>query len=83
MATDVKTMLDEIAAKAVDIHATNKARYTQLKNVDNKTKTVCQAFLLRPNMEPVERELLAEQLVILQRVRTSIVAEILKDNQHQ
>lgn len=72
----VKALL-EVASKMAVMHsATMKAFHAQLKLLDKKTQTICSRFLLEKTLEPVERELLAEELYSIQRSRTRVVKEI-------
>ena len=75
---DVKQFLDDASVNAVEHTAKMQAFYAQLKLLDQKTNTICFRFLSEKKLEPVERELMAEQLVILQRCRATVVQETLK-----
>lgn len=72
----IKTLLEEASITAVMHTATMRAFYAQLENMDRKTRNICSRFLAVKNMEPVERELLAEELLGIQCARTKVVEEV-------
>lgn len=72
----VKALLENASMTAVMHTATMKAFHAQLSLMDKKTRIICSRFLLEKTLEPVERELLAEQLYSIQRSRTKVVEEI-------
>ena len=76
----VKEMLETASKKAVELVAVNRANYAQLTLIDKKTKLICLRFLKDAEIEPVERELLAADLVCLQATRQKVVQEILNHN---
>ena len=75
---DVKQFLNNASNNAVDHTTEMQALYAQLKLLDKKTNTICSRFLFEKELEPVERELMAEQLVVLQRCRAAVVKEALR-----
>ena len=76
----VKEMLETASSKAVELVAVNRANYAQLTLIDKKTKLICLRFLKDAEIEPVERELLAADLVHLQAIRNKMVHIILSLN---
>lgn len=79
---DVKQFLNDTSDNAVEHTAKMQAFYAQLKLLDQKTKTICLRFLTEKELEPVERELMAEQLVVLQRCRAAVVKNVLQSSQN-
>ena len=75
-AQSVKDMLDNASMTAVIHSATMRAFYAQLDNMDKKTRIICSRMLVEKEMGPVERELLAEELLVIQRVKTEVVEKI-------
>lgn len=75
---DVKQFLNDASVNAAEHTAKMQALYVQLKGLDRKTKTICLRFLSEEKLEPVERELMAEQLVVLQRCRATVVKETME-----
>ena len=75
---DVKQFLNNANNNAVEHTTKMQAFYDQLKKLDQKTNTICFRFLSEKELETVERELMAEQLVILQRCRAAVVKEALQ-----
>lgn len=73
-------LLTDAAEYAVTVVAHNKAYHAQLALIDRKTKLICNRFLSTPNLEPVERELLAEDLLRLQKARSKVVTLVLELN---
>ena len=73
-------LLTDAADYAVTFVSYNKAQHARIALLDRKTKIICNRFISTPNMEPVERELLAEELLRLQHARNRVVALILKLN---
>lgn len=80
MKDTVKEMLETISDKAVELVAVNRAYHTQLAIIDKKTKLICLRFFSDAKIEPVERELLAADLVRLQTARNEVVQEVLNLN---
>ena len=74
---DVKQFLDDASVNAAEHTAEMQALYAQLKLLDKKTNTICSRFLFEKELEPVERELMAEQLVVLQRCRAAVVKKVM------
>lgn len=77
----IENMMENAVTESEKYIAGMQAKYAQLKNIDNKTSIICKRFLINPNMEPMEREWQAEQLLSLQRTRAALVREILGDMQ--
>lgn len=69
----VKALLENALTTAVIHAATMKAFHAQLSLLDKKTQIICSRFLAEKTMEPVERELLSEQLYSIQCERTKVV----------
>lgn len=74
---DVKQFLKNASVNAAEHTAEMQALYAQLKLLDKKTNTICSRFLSEKELEPVERELMAEQLVVLQRCRAAVVKKVM------
>ena len=75
---DVKQFLNNASNNAVDHTAKMQAFFDQLKKLDQKTNAICVRFVFEQGLEPAERELMAEQLVVLQRCRAAVVKEALR-----
>jgi len=73
-------LLEEASENAIKFVADNKAYYAQLTLIDVKTMNIGYKFLSGHDRKPEERELLAEELLTLQRARTSVVEKIHKLN---
>ena len=76
----VKEMLETASSKAVELAVVNRVYHAQLALIDKKTKLICLRFLKDAEIEPVERELLAADLVRLQAVRNEVVHKVLSLN---
>lgn len=76
----VKEMLETASDKAIKLVAVNRAYHAQLALIDKKTKLICFRFLTDEKLEPVERELLSDDLVRLQEARQRVVQEVLNLN---
>ena len=76
----VKEMLETASSKAVELAVLNRVYHAQLTLIDKKTKLICLRFLKDAEIEPVERELLAADLVRLQAVRNEVVHKVLSLN---
>ena len=76
----VKEMLETASSKAVELAVVNRVYHAQLTLIDKKTKLICLRFLKDAEIEPVERELLAADLVRLQAVRNEVVHKVLSLN---
>tara|TARA_R110000850_G_scaffold233967_1_gene358839 strand:- start:31450 stop:31686 length:237 start_codon:yes stop_codon:yes gene_type:complete len=73
-------LLEEASENAIKVVAYNKAYYAQLMTIDVKTRRICSRFMSCRDMEPEERELLAEELLTLQKARSKVVKDIFKLN---
>ena len=71
----VKAMLENASNTAVMHTATMKEFHAELSRLDKKTRSICSRFLVE-TLEPIERELLAEGLLGIQRARTKVVEKI-------
>ena len=69
----VKALLENALTTAVMHAATMKAFHAQLSYLDKKTQIICSRFLAEKTMEPLERELLSEELYSIQCRRTKVV----------
>ena len=76
----IKEMLETASKKASELAVLNRVYHAQLALIDKKTKLICLRFLKDAEIEPVERELLAADLVCLQATRQKVVQEILNHN---
>ena len=76
----IKEMLETASKKASELAVLNRVYHAQLALIDKKTKLICLRFLKDAEIEPVERELLAADLVRLQAVRNEVVHKVLSLN---
>lgn len=72
---NVEQFLQDASDNAVGHIAQMKALYLELKILDEQTNNICLRFLNDKTLEPVERQLMAEQLVVIQQCRAFVVAE--------
>lgn len=75
---DIEQFLKDASINAVEHTATIKAYHAQLELLDRKTNIICLRFLSEVKLEPIEREHMAEQLVLFQRCRAAVVKKIME-----
>ena len=76
----VKEIPDIASDETIELAVLNRVYHAQLTLIDKKTKLICLRFLKDAEIEPVERELLAADLVRLQAVRNEVVHKVLSLN---